>query len=174
MTSPFSTGRRGVAYTGAGTAGSFSQGGVLKGADDFLRLSKALKAAGQKDLRKELHKAVAAAAKPVIPAVREDARRDLPKHGGLNERIARKPLRAQTRTGEKTAGVRIVGSKVDPRINEGRVYHPVFGRRPGVVQQVPSAKGYFTDTIARQAPEIRSAVLQVLDEFTDRIVREAK
>jgi hypothetical protein len=173
VTSPFSTGRRGVRY-GGGTSASGAP--VQVAADDFYRLSKALKVAGQTGLRKELHKSVVLAAKPLIPKVREAARRDLPKHGGLNERIARKPYRAQARTGVTTAGVRIVGTKVDPRINsQGRIAHPVFGR-PGstVVQQVPEAKGYFDETLSESAPLVRAGILAVLSQFPDRIVAQAK
>ena len=154
----------------------------IKGADDLLRLSKALKAAGQTELRKELHKTMRNAAKPVIPAVREAARKQLPTAGGLNERIAKKPYRAQVRTGAKTAGVRITGSKVDPRINQGRVWHPVFGRkgkaknggRNAVVQQVPSADGYFDDTIRERGPEIRDDLRAAFQAFLNRLAREVK
>lgn len=142
-----------------------------KGADDFLALSKALKAAGKTELRKELNKQMREAAKPLIPKVREAARSSLPKKGGLNERVARKSYRAQVRTGEKTAGVRIVGAKVDPRINEGRVYHPVFGRKPGVVQNVPEATGYFDKTLNDGGPAIREDLLRAFNNFTERIVR---
>ncbi len=146
-----------------------------KGTNDFLALSKALKAAGQTELRKELHKVVRDTAKPLIPKVREAARRSLPRQGGLNERIARKPYRAQARTGERTAGVRIVGTKVDPRINEGRIFHPVFGRPgSGVVQQVPGARGYFDETLSREGPAVRDTILRTLSDFTDRIVNDAR
>lgn len=145
----------------------------VTGADDFYKLSKALKNAGEKGLRNELHKTVREAAKPLIPKVKQAARDALPKRGGLNERIARKPLRAQTRTGAKTAGVRIVGSKVDPRINAGRVYHPVFGRPgSGVVQQVPEAAGYFDKTIEKNAPQVRDDLVRAMTNFADRIIRE--
>ncbi len=143
------------------------------GADDFLALSKALKAAGETGLRKELSKAVQDAARPLLPKVKQAARENLPRGGGLNERVAKKPLRVQTRTGAKTAGVRIVGSKIDPRINQGRVYHPVFGRPgSGVVQQIPEATGYFDKTLEGNGPAVRDAVTQVLADFCDRIVRE--
>ncbi len=150
-----------------------ANGASGNGADDFFKLSKALKAAGETGLRKELSKAVQNAAKPLLPKVKQAARESLPKGGGLNERIARKPLRVQARTGESTAGVRIVGSKVDSRINQGRVYHPVFGRPgSGVVQQVPEAVGYFDRTLGGNGPEVRDAVIQVLSDFCERIVRE--
>jgi hypothetical protein len=158
--------------------GSASGGGLTsrvqgrKGANDFLALSKRLKEAGRKDLRNELNKAMRTAAKPLIPKVREAARADLPKHGGLNERIAKKPYRAQTRTGARNAGVRIVGSKVDPRINdEGRVFHPVFGHKPGVVQDVPKANGYFSDTLRSQGPGIRDDVVRALGDFVTDLTK---
>ena len=144
----------------------------IKGADDLLKLSKKLKAAGQTELRKELHRDVRETAKPLIPKVRAAARKQLPKAGGLNERIAKKPYRAQVRTGAKTAGVRITGTKVDPRINEGRVWHPVFGRRkPGEIQRVPSADGYFDDTLRDEGPEIRDELRKTLAAWTNRLAR---
>src|SRR5438874_2724411 len=102
----------------------------MRGAENFLKLSKALKAAGQTELRKELNKTMRDAAKPLIPKVQQAARDKLPKKNGLNERMARKSYRVQVRTGAQAAGVRIVGTKLDPRINnEGRIFHPVFGRK---------------------------------------------
>jgi hypothetical protein len=145
----------------------------ITGADDFFKLSKALKAAGQGGLRKELSRAVSQAAKPLIPKVRESARERGPKKNKLNERLAKKPYRAQTRTGAQTAGV---GTKVDPRINsQGRIAHPVFGR-PGstVVQFDPDLKGYFDDPLRASAPQVRADVVAVLEQFADRIVREAR
>jgi len=153
--------------------GSATGGGVsVRGAEDFLALSKHLKAAGRTDLRKELNKAMRDAAKPLIPKVRDAARKNLPKAGGLNERIARKPFRVQTRTGATTAGVRIVGTKVDPRINEGRIYHPVFGRKPGVVQRVRKAEGYFDKTLSKAGPDVRDDLTKALSDFTKRVLRE--
>ena len=154
-----------------------------KGVNDFVALSKALKDAGESGLRKELHKAMRDAAKPVIPKVKQAARESFPKAGGLNERIARKPLRSSVRTGNNTAGVRIQGTKVDPRINdEGRVAHPVFGRtgraanggKNTVVQNVPDARGYFDRTISAQAPQVRADVLDALGDFINRFVAERR
>lgn len=157
-----------------------NQGGIVsraegsKGASDFYKLSKALKDAGETELRKALNKTMRDVAKPLIPKVRAAALAKLPRRGGLNQRIARKPIRAATRTGERTAGVRIVGTKVDPRINEGRVFHPVFGRKPGVVQDVPAARGYFDETLSREGPAVRDGLIQAMSDFTDDIVRRAR
>ena len=142
-----------------------------RGADQFYELSRRLKAAGQGQLRKDLNKAMRDSVKPLLPKVREAARQNFPQTGGLNERVARKPYRTQARTGQKTAGVRITASKLDPRLDQGRVVHPVFGR-PGskVVQQVPGAAGYFSETLTNEAPNIKGDVERVLEDFTRRIV----
>jgi hypothetical protein len=141
---------------------------------DFGTLSKRLKAAGEKELRKELNKAVRDAAKPLLPKVRESARQSGPKKGGLNERLAKKPYRVQTRTGAKTAGVRIVGTKVDPRINDlGRIQHPVFGHRPPVVQYDQNVKGYFDRPLKESGPEISRQVVSAMDGFVRKIARGA-
>jgi hypothetical protein len=157
---------------GSASAGN-GFGVAVQGANEFYRISKALKAAGQSGLRKEFHKSVTAAAKPLIPKVREQARKDLPKHGKLNERIAKKPYRAQARTGAQTAGVRIVGTKVDPRINnEGRIQHPVFGRaKSTVVQTVPGAKGYFDRPLQESGPQVQREVLNAMQDFVNRTLR---
>lgn len=154
-----------------------------KGTSDFRALSKALKDAGETGLRKELHKVMRDAAKPVIPKVRAAARESFPKAGGLAERMAKKPIRSTVRTGNATAGVRIQGTKVDPRINdEGRIAHPVFGRtgRPAnggrntVVQSVPEVRGYFDKTISDQAPQVQRDVLDALGDFINRFVAERR
>jgi len=143
-----------------------------RGARDFYAVSKHLKEAGQGGLRKEFHKTVRDAAKPLIPKVREAARAKGPKQGGLNEALAKKPLRVQTRTGAKTAGVRIVGTKVDPRINDlGRIQHPVFGRKPKVVQYDADLKGYFDDTLAKEAPAVQDAVVRAMVSYVRNLIR---
>lgn len=164
-------------------AGGLQRARSTKGTSDFLALSKALKEAGDTELRKELHKAMRDAAKPLIPKVREAARQSFPSRGGLNERMAKKPIRSAVRTGAKTAGVRIQGTKVDPRINnEGRIVHPVFGRtgkaanggKNAVVQKIPDAQGYFDKTISDDAPAIRDDVLNALGNFINRFVAERR
>ena len=156
-----------------GSAANASGFGVsTRGARDFLAVSKYLKTAGETGLRKQFHKTVRDAAKPLIPLVRQSARNAGPKKGGLNERLAKKPYRAQTRTGVNTAGVRIVGTKVDPRINDlGRIAHPVFGRKPSVVQYDPALKGYFDKPLQAAAPLVQKDVTAAMQDWTSRLLR---
>ena len=148
---------------------------AAKGVDDFYKLSKVLKEAGNKGLRSELHKMVREPAKQVIPKVKQAAGQ-IRGRGGVGAHYAKKPIRAQTRTGAKTAGVRVVMSKTDPRVDaQGRIAHPVFGRpNSTVVQTIPGAKGFFSDTISENAPQIRDGFVRALSEFTDRVVRQAR
>lgn len=171
MTSPYSTGRRGVAY---GSEGAIARGKAIKGADDLLKLSKRLKAAGQTELRKELHKEMRKAAKPLVKKVKDGAAERIGEHGGgIEDHYAKKPVRAQVRTGAKTSGVRVVMPKTDPRVDsQGRVYHPVYGRRPGVVQTVPGVKGFFSESLKEGSGEVREELRRTLAAFTERIARD--
>lgn len=145
----------------------------IKGADDFLKLSKKLKEAGEKGLRNELHKGMRNAAKPLARKVKDSAEEKIgPHRGGIGEHYAKKPVRPQVRTGAKTAGVRLVMPKTDPRVDSvGRVYHPVFGRKPGVVQVMPAVKGFFSESTREHAPEVVDDLRRVLRDFTERIAR---
>ena len=120
------------------------------GADDFLRLSKALKAAGEKELRKELHKSIRDAAKPISADLKDAARRDLPKRGGLNEHVAKSRVRIATRTG-RVAGVDVVFPQRQPGYVEGSIRHPVFAKK----DRVQSSKSKRKDGTAARYSRVR-------------------
>lgn len=147
----------------------------VHGADQFLKLSKALKHAGRTELRKELNTGLRRAAKPLVAQTRAEALRRLPSGGGLARRVAKEPQRIQVRTGTKTAGVRIVVGKkrgAAKAANRGVIRHPVFGNRDvWVNQSVPP--GWFDKTIKRNVPQIRRELEQVLDDIAERVVRES-
>lgn len=147
-------------------------------ADEFYRLSKALKAAGLKDLRKELNTELRRAAKPLIPLTRAAARARLPRAGGLAEGVAKAPQRVQVRTGAKTAGVRLVVSNnrsAARAANKGSVRHPVFGSTTWVTQPVPDAEGWFDETLNQHVPTVAlPAIQQALETIAARVVREVR
>lgn len=152
----------------------------VRGADEFLRLSKALKEAGRADLRKGLHKAMRDEAKPLVADAKEAALTDLPQSGGLAEHVARiAGFRAQVRTGDSTAGVRITAGKkgYSPRSlnNEGTVRHPVYGNTSNWVEQpVSSAQGWFERAMQKRAPVVAERLEQVIEDTAQEIVREAQ
>lgn len=144
------------------------------GADQFLRLSKALKHAGHGQLRKDLTKGLRDAAKPLVAKTRAEALRRLPQEGGLAKQVAKEPQRVQIRTGSGTAGVRVVvGQRRGGArgANQGMVRHPVFGdQERWVDQKVPP--GWFDDPIRAHAPQIRRDLQRVLEDMADRIAKE--
>lgn len=150
---------------------------AIRGADEFLRLSKALKNTGRTELRKELHTGLRRGAKPLIAKTRSEALKRLPKRGGLARKVAREPQRIQVRTGLNTAGVRVVVSRRAgggaQAANRGFIRHPVFGNRDvWVTQSVPP--GWFDDPIKASAPDIRRELETVLNDIAERVVRETR
>jgi hypothetical protein len=143
---------------------------------DFHRVTKALKAAGRTELRKELNKRMKKAAKPLIPIARAEARATLPQSGGLADQVARAPMRVQVRTGTATAGVRVVVGKDRSgarAANRGLIRHPVFGNRERWVdQQVP--KDWFDRPMRQSTPLIKPEVIKAIESVLEDIVREAK
>ena len=143
----------------------------IHGAETFLQLSKALKHAGRKEMRKELHKGVRKAARPLIPKARAEARRRLPKRGGLAELVAREPARTQVRTGSDP-GVRIVIGKKRGgarATNKGAIRHPVFGQDVWVEQKISPA-GWFDESMMGEKRaiqrDIEKAILNVVDQIS--------
>lgn len=137
----------------------------VTGAEQFLRASKALKAAGELGLRKELHKAMRVAVKPLTPLTRAAAMEQLPKRGGMNVRVAKAKQTPQARTGARTAGVRLTVGKSGSGArgaNVGVVRHPVFGdAKKWVDQPVPNATGWFDETCRQHAPTLVLPALEV-------------
>lgn len=146
-------------------------------ADDFFKASKALKKAGEKELRKELNKSLRTAVKPLIPRTRVAALRTLPSRGGLAKAVSRAPQRVQVRTGQETAGVRVVVGKrrgsAARDANDGTIRHPVFGNTEVYVEQQVTP-GWFDDTMKREAPSVKPAVEDAVLAMIDRIVREVR
>lgn len=148
----------------------------VNGADRMLAVSKALKAAGETGLRKQLNKGLRDGAKPLIPKARSAARAKLPQSGGLADQVAREPIRIRVKTGRDPAVSVVIGKRRGGAIatNKGVIRHPVFGR-PGsfVSQQVPSARGWFDDEMEREAPSVRPELERVINDMAEQIVRDA-
>lgn len=148
-----------------------------RGADDFLKLSKALKHAGRTGLRKELNKGLRKGAKPLIPKAKAAARANLPRSGGLAAQVAKEPMRVQVRTG-RTPGVRIVVGKKRGgarSTNRGTIRHPVFGNREvWVTQSVPRAKDWFDATMRKEAPRVRPHLEEALERVARQVVNDAR
>lgn len=149
----------------------------VSGAEGFLALSKALKEAGRGELRKQLNKDLREAVKPLIPKTRAEARRTLPKRGGYAVLVAKATQRVQVRTGQATAGVRliVVNDKSSARrANRGVLRHPVFGNREAWVNQPLATHGWFDRPAKAEHPKIVEAALDAITHVIDEIAKEAR
>lgn len=153
--------------------------GEVLGVEQLHALSKALKGAGHMELRKRLHTSVKPPVRKLIPLTRAEARRVLPKGGGLAERTAKAPQRVKVATG-RDPGVSLVvaGNRSAARAtNRGTFRHPVFARGGDrkqwawVSQQVRTSQ-WFDRPASRALPEVKDAVLQALEDMAREIVEE--
>lgn len=146
----------------------------VTGADQFLALSKALKAAGEKDLRNELHAGMREAAREIMPLAREEAREILPHAGGMNELVAKAPMRVRVATG-RDYGVSIVARKLGSGARGadfGRIRHPVSGNRDKwVSQDVPASwlRGTVSRSVHLVIPKLEDAMERVARKVVDRL-----
>lgn len=144
----------------------------IKGAEKFSEVAKALKQAGDKELRKELYSSLNRAAKPMITEAKKSADAKLPKSGGLNKRVAKARISVRRRAGGRPS-VKIVASGMSQLglINRGRVRHLVYGRAPMVDQAIPEAKDWFTDPMQAGAQQVRREIVKALDAVARRLSR---
>lgn len=142
----------------------------------FYAMSKHLKQLGEGDLRKQFHKEMKESARVIVPAVVAAAGQVFPARNGLAKSMARRTrYKVVAKTGASTAGVSIRANRTDPRVDtEGRVAHPIFGRkgkpkreggRNTAVTTVPGAVGFFSRTIEQEAPRVREELAGNLERW---------
>jgi hypothetical protein len=142
----------------------------VRGAEQLAALSRRLKAAGEKDLQRELSKGIAKAMKPLRQELQRSAQR-LPRRGGLAKRVADSKMRTTRRNTGRAVGLRLTVTNPENirRMDNGTVRHPVFGRRnrPWVTQ--PVKPGWFTDPTEAAAPVVRAEVEAAMRAVTAKI-----
>jgi hypothetical protein len=158
-------------------AGDFIE---LRGADGFLKLSKALKQAGETKMRTRLHKGMRDVVTRHKPKVDEALAAVLP--SGLQDRAkVRQVIRVKT-GGDPGVSVGIPFGKrtrgglgaTNARMlnNQGMIRHPTFGQEPWVNQVIGGA-GFFDNTWRSVAPAARRELELEIQAVLDEIVREA-
>jgi len=152
----------------------------IKGTEDLIKLSRALKQLGEKDAQRALTKGITKSLKPLKQEVKAHAAKALPRRGGLAKRVARTRLAHSTRKTGQRAGVRIEAKPShttlrDPeRADKGRIKHPVFGmaasRAPWELQDV--TKGWFSKPLEASAPDVRAELSNVMDDVAGDVLRK--
>jgi hypothetical protein len=152
----------------------------IRGAEDFLKLSKALKGV-RPELRKELHKAMREAGKPLVKVAKDAAADVFPRRGGLAARESKVRFTSQVRTGSATAGLRIIAPGrfvVAKTTNKtGRFRHPAFARKgttrrqwTWVNQVVPGGAGWFDRRMQAAAPTVRPGIESAMERVAQKVI----
>ena len=141
------------------------------GSAQLAALAARLKVTGEKGLRTQLLRGLKSGAEPLVKKVADAAREQLPHGGGLNEQVAGQKVKVQVRTGARTAGVRMTTTAPDTEMTDkGFVRHPVYGnRKKWVTQQIPAAKGWWSQTLADGGSDVTPELLKVMEETATAI-----
>jgi hypothetical protein len=141
----------------------------IRASRELQTLANRLKTA-DKPLRRQLLKQVREAAKEAIPDVQQAAHAMLPRRGGLADRVAAQAYRVQASYAGRGARVRLagLGMKELRDIDSGRLRHPVFGNRE-IWKQQAVQPGFFSETIAHRAPEIRANIERAIQDTAKTI-----
>jgi hypothetical protein len=153
-------------------------GGELRSGADLRMIAKELRRMDDREIKKRLRQGLRAAAKPLVPAVKQAAL-DIPVKGtsgstGLRKRLS-KSVHLNVRTTGRRAGVSIQadakrmpnGQKALPALTEGTKYpwrHPVFGNEENWVTQ--DAHPWFYPALKTLGARGRTAVDAVVDSIT--------
>jgi hypothetical protein len=146
----------------------------LRHGNDLRRISRELRGMDNKEIKKRFAKELRAAAKPLVPVVRNSIRSIPSKRAysasGLRGNLSR-ATKLEVRTVGRQAGIaiRVDGRKMPthmkglPKAVEGtkRWRHPVFGHRDRWVNQ--PKQPYFFHVVRPLGPASRKAVNRVLD-----------
>jgi hypothetical protein len=139
----------------------------INGAEQLADLAAALKAAGNKELQRELSKGLNRAVKPLKADIKQSALDVLPKGGGYAAAIAASKLATRRPNNKKGTGLRIVGR------NKYSLYHADQGiiRHGKGKKEQAIAPGWWTNPTEAIAPEVRKEVESAMAEVAKKIDR---
>ncbi len=138
-----------------------------------------MRAAGDGGLRRELLAGLRAGVRPVIPALQEAARSELPRKGGLGEWVAGSRFTVRTSLTPGVARVQIVNQpsrdtsrrgsgSVQFGSDKGVVRHPVFGHMDRWAQTTVRS-GWFSRTVEGKLPEVTAELTATMRAVADRL-----
>jgi len=141
-----------------------------QGVDQLRALSRRLKDFGDKGMKREFSREVAAVMKPLRTSdLPQSARENLPREGGLNEKVAKTVYRIVRRTGTRSAGLRLVGRNMYNiyRMNKGQNRHPIPNTNKWTTQRI--TPGWFDKPTNRARPAIQSGMVRAMDRMARQI-----
>lgn len=149
---------------------------VSSGVDQIEKLGKDLRAAGAKDLKKELMRSGRALKVPFAAAVKAHATKELPKKGGLNLWVANRiKITSSVRLSGEKIGVRFKTSHRSkeglsdlPALNAGKARHPLYGDTDHWYFTVVPA-GFVGHALDEMGDTMRAQFLQAVDEVARKL-----
>lgn len=140
------------------------------GAQSLRDLSRDLKKAGRKDLRKELFAGLNRATKPLRAEAKANALATLPSSGGLAARVAAANITVRGGGARVTIVARPSkrGGPFDPAaVDGGTVRHPTYGHKPTVSQSV--TPGWFSDPLREGADGVQQELLDGINAVAEKL-----
>lgn len=135
-------------------------------------VARTLRQMGDKELAREIYKALNRATSKMKADAKAEAGRRLPQRGGLARRVAGAKLSTR-RKGGRNPGVAIVAKGMDQlaRMDEGQVKHPVYGNRDVWVTQDITG-GWFSEPMEAGKPEAARQIEEAMDDLAVEIARK--
>ena len=148
----------------------------ITGGEKLAALSRALRAAGETGLKRQLDQDVHKAVAPLPAAIRASALATLPRRGGLAAKVAGSKVTIRRRSGAVNPGIRV--STTHPfrigKMDRGAFRHPVFAdtsktrdQWTWVEQKVPP--GWWTTPTDRVRPQVVRAVEDAIEAVARNI-----
>lgn len=151
----------------------------VEGIEGMAQLARDLKAAGEKDLTKELRKSLQRTIRPLKAAAREGALEALPASGGLAAEVAASGFTGRVSLLGKNPRVLIEGKgrqnkhgqRHDLRaMDRGRLRHPLYGRRGRWYTQLVRP-GWFSLTLESKSEIVYAELLRAAQAVADKLGR---
>ena len=143
----------------------------VRGADDLADLGRALRESGDRELRRELFRALNRATKEPKAAAKKELSSVLP--SGSRIHFAGLRLNTRTRVSGRWPGVRVQSGKSNhdwAALNRGRLRHPLFGRRgPGQWFNTSIEPGWFSRPMGAAVDQMRGEILTAIDDVRRRV-----
>ena len=148
------------------------------GVEQLAALARDLKAAGDRDLRKELFRGIQRGARPLKAEARAAALEELPKSGGLAARVATSKFTVNVRLGARNPSIRIkgtgytgsvTGNQIDLNsMDRGRIRHMTWGHNPWKDQTIKP--GWFSDRMELAADTgVRAEILSACTTVANKL-----
>ena len=142
----------------------------IEGVEQLAALSKRLRTAGEKDLKREFNRSLRDASKKPISSAKANAER-LPRKGGLAEKVANSRIVQRNRLSAKnpTLAIQATNDVNLWRLDRGQIRHPVFGNKEKWVTQTLPRSGWWSDAMKEAQPEAQRELAKALDRIQRKL-----